>query len=128
MTEFTMSMYRNKEDLYKAKAEYYEQEAAFWKEAFEKLCYEAAVPETPLSKKKVTWVMSEEIPNDSLSYLTPKKWYRYYWEDHTIAVDTGDIIGLPSYLSGGYSWRAKAVDEGVDPNDGVSVNPNGDES
>lgn len=81
MTEFTMSMYRNKEDLYK-----------------------------------------------SLSYLTPKKWYVYYWEDHTIAVDTGDIIGLPSYLSGGYSWRAKAVDEGVDPNDGVSVNPNGDES
>ena len=96
MTEFTMSMYKNKEDLYKAKAEHceammkhYKQKAAFWKELFEKLCKEITTPEASLSEDKVTWVISEEII-EGCDYLAPKKWYREGYSCWTASVDEGD--------------------------------------
>lgn len=124
MAEFTMSMYKNKEDLYKAKAEYYEaiaeqykKEVAFWKDAFEKVCSatEVAVPEMSLSEDKVTWVMSEKIPNKNKQYLTPGKWYRYFPEWETIYDDDECEItlSLPAcdHLNG-KPWKVITLDQG----------------
>ena len=130
MKEFIMSMYKNKEDLYKAKAEHYEaiaeqykKEVAFWKDAFEKLSTEVAVPEMSLSKDKVTWVMSEEIPDKSKCYLTPGKWYKYFPESGTIYNDARVEIKLHLTACNHLNrepWKTSKVERGVNPNDDES--------